>query len=135
MTSGDCYYLQYTLAANHCQAFRLYNKEKEFIWNKVVKIETLPEEQVYDIEVEGTHNFIGNDIVAHNTYLTGGLGAGVAETTNGNITGTGRLAMTSTTATSTFPLEVWLLGQISLLFSRIAATPASGRRDQLPNFK
>ena len=80
----------------------LVNKEKEFIWNKVVKIETLPEEQVYDIEVEGTHNFIGNDIVAHNTYLTGGLGAGVAETTNGNITGTGRLAMTSTTATSTF---------------------------------
>ena len=102
MTSGDCYYLQYTLAANHCQAFRLVNKGKEFIWNKVVKIETLPEEQVYDIEVEGTHNFIGNDIVAHNTYLTGGLGAGVAETTNGNITGTGRLAMTSTTATSTF---------------------------------
>ena len=80
----------------------LVNKEKEFIWNKVVKIETLPEEQVYDIEVEGTHNFIGNDIVAHNTYLTGGLGAGVAETTNGNITGTGRLSITGTAATSTF---------------------------------
>ncbi|MEW6610867.1 MAG: hypothetical protein AB1352_04575, partial [Patescibacteria group bacterium] len=41
------------------------------VWDKIVKIEHLPEERVYDIEVEGTHNFIGNGIVAHNTYLQG----------------------------------------------------------------
>ncbi|KKW09488.1 MAG: hypothetical protein UY44_C0001G0053 [Candidatus Kaiserbacteria bacterium GW2011_GWA2_49_19] len=44
---------------------------KTAVWETVTKIERLPAEQVYDIEVEGTHNFIGNDIVAHNTYLSG----------------------------------------------------------------
>ncbi|MDP3795173.1 MAG: hypothetical protein Q8R13_04590, partial [bacterium] len=78
------------------------NDGRSAVWDRITSIEHLPAEQVYDIEVEGTHNFIGNDIVAHNTYITGGLGVGQAETTNGNITGTGRLSITSTTATSTF---------------------------------
>src|SRR3990167_4208905 len=30
-------------------------------WEHIVKIEHLPAEQVYDIEVEGTHNFIERD--------------------------------------------------------------------------
>ena len=38
-------------------------------WDRIAKIEILPEEQVYDIEVEGTHNFVGNGIVAHNTAI------------------------------------------------------------------
>jgi hypothetical protein len=44
------------------------------VWDRITKIEILPPEQVYDIEVENTHNFVGNDIVAHNTFLatTGG---------------------------------------------------------------
>jgi len=45
-------------------------------WEEVVKIKHLPPEQVYDIEVEGTHNFVGNGIVAHNTYLSGNVGIG-----------------------------------------------------------
>ena len=40
-------------------------------WDEIVNIELLPAEQVYDIEVEGTHNFVGNGIIAHNTYLGG----------------------------------------------------------------
>ncbi len=32
-----------------------------------LSIEYVGREQVYDIEVEGTHNFIGNGIFAHNT--------------------------------------------------------------------
>ncbi|MBI4117343.1 MAG: NYN domain-containing protein [Parcubacteria group bacterium] len=44
------------------------------VWEKIMKIERLPSEQVYDIEVEGTHNFVGNDIVAHNTFLATGSG-------------------------------------------------------------
>jgi hypothetical protein len=47
-------------------------------WDRITAIEELPEEQVYDIEVEGTHNFVGNDIVAHNTYLDGNVGIGTA---------------------------------------------------------
>ena len=36
-------------------------------WERITKIEKLPAEQVFDIEVEATHNFVGNGIVAHNT--------------------------------------------------------------------
>ena len=46
------------------------------IFEKVAKIEYLPVEEVYDIEVEGTHNFVGNGIVAHNTYINGNVGIG-----------------------------------------------------------
>ncbi|MEK7062603.1 MAG: NYN domain-containing protein, partial [Patescibacteria group bacterium] len=48
-------------------------KDQTAVWDKIVKIEKLPVEKVYDIEVEGTHNFVGNDIIAHNTYLGGNL--------------------------------------------------------------
>ena len=37
---------------------------------KIKKIEILPPEHVYDIEVEGTHNFVANGILAHNTYIS-----------------------------------------------------------------
>ena len=40
----------------------------DIIWDAIVSIEPVGVEQVYDIEVEGTHNFIGNGIFAHNTY-------------------------------------------------------------------
>ena len=45
-------------------------------WSKITSIEQLPPEQVYDIEVEGTHNFIANGILAHNTYISGNVGIG-----------------------------------------------------------
>lgn len=38
-------------------------------WEKITGIELLPPEQVYDISISGTHNFLGNGIVAHNTSL------------------------------------------------------------------
>ncbi|MEK7169453.1 MAG: NYN domain-containing protein, partial [Patescibacteria group bacterium] len=51
----------------------------DMVWAKVSSIEKVGEEQVYDIEIEGTHNFIGNDIVAHNTFISGNVG--IATTT------------------------------------------------------
>ncbi|MFH1955656.1 MAG: NYN domain-containing protein, partial [Patescibacteria group bacterium] len=45
-------------------------------FEKIVSIEYVGEEQVYDIEVENTHNFIANGIVAHNTYVSGNVGVG-----------------------------------------------------------
>ncbi|MBI4398148.1 MAG: FHA domain-containing protein, partial [Candidatus Omnitrophica bacterium] len=39
------------------------------LWDPITSIEFIGREQVYDIEVEGTHNFIGNGIFAHNTYV------------------------------------------------------------------
>lgn len=41
----------------------------EMIWDEIVSIQPVGREQVYDIEVEGTHNFVGNGIFAHNTYV------------------------------------------------------------------
>jgi uncharacterized LabA/DUF88 family protein len=37
------------------------------IYERVTKIEKMPAEDVYDIEIENTHNFVGNGIIAHNT--------------------------------------------------------------------
>ena len=53
---------------------------------KIASIEYVGEEQVYDIEVEGTHNFVGNGIVAHNTYIEK-EGEGLAERLNMEIPG------------------------------------------------
>ncbi|MCX6790351.1 MAG: hypothetical protein NTV60_02365, partial [Candidatus Kaiserbacteria bacterium] len=39
------------------------------LWDEIVSITPVGREQVYDIEVEGTHNFVGNNIFAHNTYV------------------------------------------------------------------
>jgi len=36
-------------------------------WDEIVGIKSVGRERVYDIEVEGTHNFVGNGIIAHNT--------------------------------------------------------------------
>ena len=46
------------------------------VWDEIVSIKKVGREQVYDIEVEGTHNFVGNDIIAHNTYISGRTGIG-----------------------------------------------------------
>ena len=43
-------------------------------WERIVSITPITREQVFDIEVEGTHNFVGNDIVAHNTFMNGNVG-------------------------------------------------------------
>jgi len=48
------------------------------LWDRIVSIEFVGYEQVYDIEVEGTHNFIGNGIFAHNTAIPGSLDATAA---------------------------------------------------------
>lgn len=41
------------------------------MWDRIASIEKLPAEDdwVYDIEVEGTHNFIANGILSHNSQL------------------------------------------------------------------
>ncbi|MCR4280618.1 MAG: hypothetical protein NUV82_04325, partial [Candidatus Komeilibacteria bacterium] len=46
--------------------------EGGFSWDEVVSIKPVGREEVWDIEVEGVHNFMGNDIFAHNTYANGG---------------------------------------------------------------
>jgi len=50
--------------------------EPYVLWEKIKSIEFVGYEQVYDIEVEGTHNFVANGIIAHNTYISGNVGIG-----------------------------------------------------------
>lgn len=50
------------------------DKIKEFVdsdilWDKVVFIEYTGEKRTYDLAIKGTHNFIANDIVVHNTWF------------------------------------------------------------------
>lgn len=41
----------------------------EFSWNEIVSIEWVRKAETYDIEVEGTHNFVGNNFIVHNSTL------------------------------------------------------------------
>ena len=56
-------------------------------WDKIISIEYLPEEKVYDIEIEDTHNFVANGIIAHNTaFIVDGTGnVGIGTTTPNNL--------------------------------------------------
>jgi len=41
----------------------------EVIWDEIVSIEPDGMDRVYDLTVDGTHNFVANDIVVHNSTL------------------------------------------------------------------
>ncbi|OGE36285.1 hypothetical protein A3E45_04335 [Candidatus Daviesbacteria bacterium RIFCSPHIGHO2_12_FULL_43_11] len=49
-------------------------------WEKIQNKYSTGRKQTFDIEVEGTHNFVGNNIVAHNTAIFG-AGEGSTPTT------------------------------------------------------
>ena len=51
-------------------------KDGALDWDEIVEIKSIGRERVYDIEVEGTHNFVANSILAHNTLITGNVGIG-----------------------------------------------------------
>ncbi|HIE37858.1 MAG TPA: DNA polymerase III subunit alpha, partial [Anaerolineae bacterium] len=42
--------------------------ESDIYWDRVVRIEYVGEKRTYDLEIEGTHNFIANDILVHNSH-------------------------------------------------------------------
>ena len=48
-------------------------------WDEVVSVKSVGRERVYDIEVENSHNFVANNILAHNTYIFGNVGIGTTE--------------------------------------------------------
>ena len=49
------------------EKWRRYS-DSHIYWDKVVSIEYVGEKQTYDLEVPGTHNFIANDILVHNSH-------------------------------------------------------------------
>jgi len=42
--------------------------ESDLYWDRIAYIEYVGEKETYDLEIEGTHNFIANDIVVHNSH-------------------------------------------------------------------
>src|SRR5829696_8011754 len=44
--------------------------ESDVYWDRIVSIESLGMEQVYDLTIPGTHNFVANDVCVHNTALS-----------------------------------------------------------------
>jgi hypothetical protein len=40
----------------------------DIYWDKIVAIEPLGNEPVYDLEIEGDHNFLANNLVVHNSH-------------------------------------------------------------------
>jgi replicative DNA helicase len=43
--------------------------ESDVYWDEIVSIEPLGYEQVYDLTIPGTHNFVANDVCVHNTAM------------------------------------------------------------------
>ena len=45
----------------------LHLAESDIYWDEVVSVEPLGVEEVYDMTVDGTHNFVANDFIVHNS--------------------------------------------------------------------
>ena len=43
--------------------------DSDVYWDEIVSIEPLGMEQVYDLTIPGTHNFVANDVCVHNTAM------------------------------------------------------------------
>jgi len=43
-------------------------RDGDIYWDKIVSIEYVGEEPTYDLTIEGTHNFVANDIIVHNSH-------------------------------------------------------------------
>jgi replicative DNA helicase len=52
--------------------------ESDLWWDEVASIEHAGEEETYDLEVPGDHNFVANDVVVHNSALVTNIAENVA---------------------------------------------------------
>ncbi len=51
--------------------------ESDLYWDAIVSIEPIGEHQVYDLSMAETHNFVANDIIVHNSWLSEHLSAAI----------------------------------------------------------
>ena len=42
--------------------------DNDVYWDKIIAIDYVGEKQTYDLEIPGTHNFVANDILVHNSH-------------------------------------------------------------------
>ena len=58
---------------------RLAGAESDLYWDTIESIDYVGERQVYDLTVDGTHNFVAEDMLVHNTSLALNLAANAAK--------------------------------------------------------
>jgi DNA-directed DNA polymerase III PolC len=49
-------------------AYEAVEETSDIYWDKIISIEYIGEQPTYDLTIEGTHNFIANDILVHNSH-------------------------------------------------------------------
>ncbi|CCQ63219.1 replicative DNA helicase [Crocosphaera watsonii] len=54
----------------------------DIYWDEIISIEYMGEQQVYDLTIPKTHNFVANDICVHNTAFGLGVAANIAKKEN-----------------------------------------------------
>ncbi|MGK7940672.1 MAG: DnaB-like helicase C-terminal domain-containing protein [Crocosphaera sp.] len=65
------------LALNNLSLQQLANSD--IYWDKIISIDYIGEQQVYDLTIPETHNFVANDICVHNTAFGLGMAANIAK--------------------------------------------------------
>ena len=51
--------------------------ESDIYWDTIVSIEPIGEHQVYDLSMAETHNFVANDLIVHNSWVSEHLAAAI----------------------------------------------------------
>ncbi len=51
--------------------------QSDIYWDTIVSIEPIGEHQVYDLSMAETHNFVANDIIVHNSWVSEHLSAAI----------------------------------------------------------
>lgn len=60
-------------------------RQSDVLWDEIVSIEYVGDQQVYDLTVPGTHNFVANDVCVHNTALSLNIAQHVALENKGSV--------------------------------------------------
>jgi intein/homing endonuclease/MoxR-like ATPase len=52
--------------------------QSDLYWDAIVSVEPIGEHQVYDLSMADTHNFVANDIIVHNSWVSEHIAAAVS---------------------------------------------------------
>lgn len=65
-----CHFLSLNIRGNLERILGKKDQDCYLEFVRVTEIEKIPDQEVYDLEIDGSHNFIANGIVVHNSKLT-----------------------------------------------------------------
>src|SRR5215467_9329651 len=62
--------------------------QSDLYWDTIVAVEPIGEHQVYDLSMADTHNFVANDIIVHNSWVSEHLAAAITNDSTMLVQGT-----------------------------------------------